>query len=88
LVLPSGGGYYYLGRINYVHLTDHEDKWGRSFNINPESSESDLYIGWTAASCGAPAHLHTGHMANDGISENIAGSQYQAVNQDSMLMYR
>ena len=30
-----GGDYFYYGRINYVHLTDHSGKWGRSWDINP-----------------------------------------------------
>lgn len=82
-----GGQYYYYGRINYVHLTDHEGKWGRSWNINPGASESDLYIGYTVASCGVAAHLHVGHMNGDGMREEIAGYSGQAVNQGNLLMY-
>jgi hypothetical protein len=84
---PSGGGYYYYASINYVHLTDHTEKWGRSWNISPGQYENNLYIGWTTASCGAPAHLHVGHLSNDGMSENISGYVGQSVPQETLLMY-
>lgn len=83
----TDGQYLYYGRINYVHLTDHSGKWGRSWNILPGQSESGLYVGYTVASCGAPVHLHTGHTDGDGMSENIAGNQGDTVYQGSLLMY-
>jgi hypothetical protein len=82
-----GGQYYYYGRINYVHLTDHSGKWGRSWNINPGQAESDLYVGYTAATCGAGVHLHTGHTDGDGMLEQIAGNVNDTVYQGSLLMY-
>ena len=84
---PPAEGWYFYGRINYVHLTDHEGKWGRSANILPVQSESNLYVGYTVASCGFPVHLHTGHTDGDGMSENIAGNVDSTVYQGNMLMY-
>ncbi|QFG02835.1 hypothetical protein [Tepidiforma bonchosmolovskayae] len=83
----TGNTYYYYGTVNYVHLGDHSSLWGRSVDIAPGQSETWLYVGYTVASCGSPAHLHFGHLANDGIIEYINPPQGSTVSPSQLILY-